>query len=240
MSISFELSECIDNLDFISNIEPNHKPCFNTKTTIGSDSWFTTIRRRWSGEKGEKGVIHVNAILDSCDHHYRMCYNIRSGIESRDYNIRSGIDLVGKSNNNPNLDMMRDLSRALRNSIKGFDNLILTYKDQEKVAEIYTECKNRVIQLDRDIINYINMVNHMDTNHMDNTNTDTDTDDTDTDDSNTEYTEWGSFGSFHSEKKSMLVSMLDSEDSSSDHRGSFFTTNNMILLKEGKRIRIHQ
>src|SRR5665648_508659 len=102
-------TQCIDILTFISNIKENDKPCYNTKTTINKNAWFVTIQRRWSGEKGENGITYVNNILDSCDKYYRMCLN--------------NVDSVSYDQN--------QLTTVLKDSIKGFDNLIGTYSDQK-------------------------------------------------------------------------------------------------------------
>jgi predicted RNA-binding protein with EMAP domain len=51
--------------EFISNIPENSKPCFNDKTFTNLDEWFVTIRRRYKGEKGEKGVIHLEKLIET-------------------------------------------------------------------------------------------------------------------------------------------------------------------------------
>lgn len=115
-------NECIDILIFISTIKPNDKPCYNTKTTIHKNAWFATLQRRWGGEKGEKGIVYINNVLDSCDKYYRMCLN-KSGFNNNDI-----------------------LLSALYDSLKGFDNLINTYSDQKTVADSYKNCKDKIIK----------------------------------------------------------------------------------------------
>ena len=117
-----DISECISLLNFISKIPKNHKPCYNSKTTVSKSGWLVTMRRRWYNEKGENGILYVTKILNRCDNHYRMCYDI----ESKD---------------------IKNLTTALRNSVIGFDNLIETYGDQGSMADDYTKCKERVIIL---------------------------------------------------------------------------------------------
>ena len=116
------VSECISELEFISTIPKNHKPCYNSKTTISTSGWFVTLKRRWNNEKGEEGVLYVKKLLDSCDDIYHMCYEVES-------------------------DDIQDLTNALGSSVLGFDNLIDTYSDQPKVKDDYIECKNKVLSI---------------------------------------------------------------------------------------------
>lgn len=101
---------CIKVMKFISTIKINHKPCFNSLTTIDKNAWFTTFKRRWSGEKGEKGILYFKEILCSCDKLYRMC-----------------IFDVG------------DLLDLYQDSIPGIENLINTYPEQTTVCDGYKE-----------------------------------------------------------------------------------------------------
>ncbi len=110
----------LENLDFISKIPKNTKPCFSTKSLIHTDEWFVTFRRRLKGEMGEMGVLYVNKLLNSCDKYYRMC--------KLDSNI---------------------LKKALIKSLQGLQNLSHTYKKdkQHSVSESYNNCYNQVIKL---------------------------------------------------------------------------------------------
>lgn len=114
------INRLIEDLEFISNIPKNAKPCFASKSLIYTDEWFATIRRRLNGEKGEKGVLYVKTLLNSCDKHYRMC------------------KLDG-----------RKLLSALKVSLKGIQNLIYTYRQdsQLSVSEDYRECYIKVEKL---------------------------------------------------------------------------------------------
>ena len=114
--------ECIKVMKFISTIEIDYKPCFNSLTTINKNAWFTTLKRRWNGEKGEEGILYVNKILCSCDKLYRMCL------------------------------IERDVLLGLyEDSVIGLDNLIITYSDQESVCDGYRKIKETVVDAITDI-----------------------------------------------------------------------------------------
>lgn len=51
--------------EFIGIIPKNSKPCFNDKTFTTPDEWFATIKRRYKGEKGEKGVIYLEKLIET-------------------------------------------------------------------------------------------------------------------------------------------------------------------------------
>jgi len=137
-SLSNGLLETIRDLEFISKIEENQKPLYNTKNTIAKNAWFVTIRRRFAEEKGEKGIIHVNRVLDSCDLYYRMCLSDKNNMLLP--NLLSNLSL---------------LKLSLESSVPGFNNLINTYSDQEKVCKDYKLCKERVIDLYQCIDKYL-------------------------------------------------------------------------------------
>ena len=136
-SISFDLQDCIKTLNFISDIPENHKPCYNSMTSIAKDAWFTTVRRRWGGEKGENGIIHVTNILDSCDHHYRMC--LQSTLKR------------GNTNRTEGIETLKRLRDTLVKAGQGFDNLINTYSDQPEVSNDYKNLRYRVNIMVKDI-----------------------------------------------------------------------------------------
>lgn len=128
---TIELSECIEILEFIGSIPENHKPCYNTRTTIETNSWFTTVRRRWGGEKGEYGVVYVNNIIDSCDYYYNKA--LETVVETK------------------NTEILRLLKGSLIKSISGIDNLIKTYSDQNIVSEDYKAIKTRINEMILDL-----------------------------------------------------------------------------------------
>ncbi len=227
--VSFEISKCIENLEFISSIPENHKPYYNSKSTISTNSWFTTVRRRWGGEKGEEGIIHVNNLRDSCDHHYRMCLKSLNGpVSEKDYIIET----------------MQKLRTALDNSVIGFDNLINTYRDQKEVSDDYKESKKKVIALSKEIGQTLHQLN----NSSDNNTSENIEDEVSSENSNsssgygfTDYISgWGVMDDYDypydSEKNPIVLSSMDSTVLSS--KPSFFTTNNMVLMKTRRKKRL--
>tara|TARA_R110001599_G_scaffold244648_2_gene444674 strand:+ start:2341 stop:2712 length:372 start_codon:yes stop_codon:yes gene_type:complete len=49
--------------EFIASIPKNTKPCFNDKTLVQTGEWFVTFKRRYKGEKGERGILHVENLI---------------------------------------------------------------------------------------------------------------------------------------------------------------------------------
>jgi len=117
---NLEISVILKELEFISEIQEKYKPCFSDKSSIKSDAWFATIRRRMKGEKGEKGVIYINQILDSCDFYYRMCDDFK---------------------------FLKTLRDHLKNAQMGVKRLIETYNDQKIVQKGYLESSKQIIHL---------------------------------------------------------------------------------------------
>ena len=49
--------------EFIASIPKDAKPCFNDKTFVKTDEWFVTLKRRYKGEKAEKGIIFLENLI---------------------------------------------------------------------------------------------------------------------------------------------------------------------------------
>ena len=222
--VSFEISKCIENLEFILSIPKNHKPYYNSKSTISKNSWFTTVRRRWGGEKGEYGIIHVNKVICSCDRHYRMCLKSLNGpVSEKDYITET----------------IQNLYTALYNSVVGFDRLINTYNDQKEVSDDYKESKKKVIALSKEIGQTLDQLN----NSSDNNNNNSENSENSDSSSGYELVDyisgWGVMDDnydYDSEKNPIVLSSMDSTGLSS--KPSFFTTNNMVLMKTRRKKRL--
>jgi hypothetical protein len=219
-SISFDLAECIKTLEFIKNIPQKHKPCYNSKTTISKEAWFSTVRRRWGGEKGEYGIIYVDKILDSCNYHYRMC--LQSSLSSE--------------NKNEYIDTLRRIKDALSGSIVGFENLIRTYSDQGEVSTNYDKCKNRVNDMILDISHDIRQLSVVrDTLVLSE-------DPEEYDSSATDYTStgWGYLSDDNDlcdiKKKNMAITSLAPIGVSKIIKQKFFTANNIVLMRTKNNI----
>lgn len=105
--------------EFISDIPENVKPCFYDKTYNYSNEWFVTLKRRYKGEKGEKGVVYINKLIDDTMDYYKDSIDVNS---------------------------LRKIKETLQKSIKGLNNIIETYKkdDQERVSKDYMTCLEKI------------------------------------------------------------------------------------------------
>ena len=146
------VEQCIKVMNFIASIPINSKPCYNSLTYIQKSGWFTTIRRRMNGEQGERGIIYINNILNSCNeflHDKNNNKNKTPNTKNKTPNTK---------NKNKNTNTLLELKFALDNSISGFNNLIMTYNDQPIVMNDYEKCKNKVIDMSNRIKTILNMI----------------------------------------------------------------------------------
>ena len=110
-----------DEWKFISGIPKGTKPCFYDKSLVSINEWFVTFKRRWKGEKGEKGVLYVENLLETTE----------KTIPCLDINA------------------LRNLKEILHSAILGLGNLVYTYKvdEQVSVSESYFLLGKRVEKL---------------------------------------------------------------------------------------------
>lgn len=110
---------------FIGNIPKGAKPCFYDKSLIYINEWFPTLRRRWKGEKGEKGVIYVENLLEMSS------------------KLVTCLDING----------LKNFKEILQSVTIGLQNLVYTYKvdEQESVSKSYRELTIKVEKLIEDI-----------------------------------------------------------------------------------------
>lgn len=118
----------LDEWQFVCDIKKGEKPCFNDKTFIEMNAWFVTWRRRYKGEKGEKGIIYLDNLIE---------------------NTSAFIKKDEITN-----EFLKKLKDVLQNSILGINNLSYTYKidNQEQVAKDYSNLIDKIEK----IILYIN------------------------------------------------------------------------------------
>lgn len=112
--------------EFISKIPKDMKPCFSDKTLIGCNEWFSTFKRRYKGEKGERGVIYVKQLIDSTENYIKSADNIS----------------------------VKKLKDLIENSLEGMKNLVETYKkdQQDQVSKDYEELLEKVKIIIKNII----------------------------------------------------------------------------------------
>lgn len=115
-----------EDWEFISNIPLNVKPCFYDKTYTYLNEWFVTLKRRYKGEKAEKGIIYLNNLIDKTNDYYKDSFDINS---------------------------LKALKEILQKCINGISNLVETYKKdgQEEVSKDYDKCLDRVKSMIKDI-----------------------------------------------------------------------------------------
>ena len=113
--------EMFDDWKFIAGIPKGTKPCFYDKSLVYINEWFVTFKRRWKGEKGEKGVLYVENLLETTE----------KTISCLDINA------------------LRNLKEVLLSAVLGLGNLVYTYKvdEQVSVSESYAILSRRVEKL---------------------------------------------------------------------------------------------
>lgn len=122
------MKSVFEEWEFVKSIPINSKPCFYSKTFIGVNDWFVTLRRRWNGEKGEKGVVYLENLINTT----------MKILESE----------------NISTDELKKMKKLLEESILGLNNLVCTYTidNQKSVAEEYGKIiknvKNIVTEID--------------------------------------------------------------------------------------------
>lgn len=113
------LKEIFDDLEFISKIPKNAKPNFSDKTFTCTNEWFSTIKRRYKYERGEKGMIYVSTLVENI---YK-CYKT--------------------------LDMssLKILKEKLSDASVGLNNIICTYKIDEQ-PEVWKNYHNSLEKIE--------------------------------------------------------------------------------------------
>ena len=99
------LKEFLDDLEFIAKIPKNSKPNFSDKTYTSTNEWFSTIRRRYKYERGEKGVIYISTLVENINITFKT------------------LDICS----------LKILKEKLIEAMIGLNNIIYTYKIDEKI-----------------------------------------------------------------------------------------------------------
>ncbi len=113
--------EIFDEWKFIAGIPKGTKPCFYDKSLVSINEWFVTFKRRWKGEKGEKGVLYIENLVETTEKTI-VCLD---------------------------LNALRNLKEVLHSAIFGLNNLVYTYKvdEQNSVSESYCDLSKAVEKL---------------------------------------------------------------------------------------------
>lgn len=122
-SIPLTLQNLLADLDFLSQIERNMKPCCNDRVLVDADSWSGAFYRFFKGESRMNVISKVEQIVN----------NTVEAIENQKYNEHLGLTI-----------------NALYKASNGILNLSYTYEsDPNMKARINVQLKNINIQLDR-------------------------------------------------------------------------------------------
>ena len=131
-------NEIFNEWKFIKSIPIGAKPCFYDKSFVYINEWFPTLKRRYKGEKAEKGVLHVTNLIQKTKQYYKG-----------------------------HVEFLNILKKHLIDSLKGLDNLIDTYSkdEQEEISKNYIELskeiENMIIEIETIIKNRTNFFNYL-------------------------------------------------------------------------------
>ena len=117
------LKEIFEDLDFIASIPRDAKPNFSDKTLVYNDEWFTTFRRRMKFERGEKGIVYIETLIEEIKIYDKsICLNFED---------------------------QKILKEKLIGAKEGLDNLVQTYinDNQHEVANSYKKCGIKLLKL---------------------------------------------------------------------------------------------
>ena len=122
-SIPAALQSLLADLDFLSQIKRNMKPCCNDRVLVDADSWSGAFYRFFKGENRQNVISKVEQIVN----------NAVEAIENQKYNEHISLTI-----------------NALYNASNGITNLAYTYEnDPNMKAKINVQLKNIEIQLVR-------------------------------------------------------------------------------------------
>ena len=131
--------EIFDDWKFIANVPKGAKPCFYDKSLIYINEWFPTLRRRWKGEKGEKGVMYVENLLE-------MSIKVAECLD---------------------INALRNFKEILRLATMGLQNLVYTYKVDEQISvsnsygDLFLKVEKLIEDIDQHIRNKSNFFSHV-------------------------------------------------------------------------------
>ena len=122
-SIPVSLQAQLADLDFLSQIERNMKPCCNDRVLVNSESWTGALYRFFKGESRMTAITKVEQIVN----------NAIEAIENEKYQEHISLTI-----------------NSLYNASNGLLNLSYTYEnDPNMKARINVQIKNINIQLER-------------------------------------------------------------------------------------------
>tara|TARA_R110001599_G_scaffold130823_3_gene306275 strand:+ start:667 stop:1287 length:621 start_codon:yes stop_codon:yes gene_type:complete len=121
-SIPVSLQSLMADLDFLSQIQRNMKPCCNDRVLVDSESWTGAFYRFFKGESRLNVITKVEQIV----------HNAIEAIETQKYQEHLSLTI-----------------NSLNNALNGILNLLYTYEnDPNMKARLNVQIKNVNIQLD--------------------------------------------------------------------------------------------
>lgn len=122
-SIPTSLQIILADMNFISQIQRNMKPCCNDRVLVDADSWSGAFYRFFKGESRLGVITKVEQIVNSAI----------EAIENQKYNEHISLTV-----------------NALNSSLSGIENLLFTYQnDPNMKARLNVQIENINIQLNR-------------------------------------------------------------------------------------------
>lgn len=156
-NIKDSITKIKPELEFIASISANHKPCFSTKTTIDKNSWLVTLKRRWNGEKGEKGVKYIADILKECNQIRNYCTDLqpKECLELKSSNCIKMTEDISEELFKEFEETINDFIDILTCSCRGLAKLVDTYNDQKNISKQYAQIRFQMIQIINDLSTWL-------------------------------------------------------------------------------------
>jgi len=122
-SIPVSLQSLMADLDFLSQIKRNMKPCCNDRVLVDSESWSGAFYRFFKGESRLNVITKIEQIV----------HNAIEAIENKKFQEHLTLTI-----------------NSLNSALSGLENLLYTYQnDPNMKARLNVQIKNVNIQLDR-------------------------------------------------------------------------------------------
>ena len=110
--------------EFISLIPKNVKPCFIDKTFVSVDEWFVTFKRRYKGEKAEKGIMYLENLIETTNF-YKKDEKLLELLEKSIYGIENLCETYRK-------DGQYEVSENYKNCINKIKDLLIEKGKKKK------------------------------------------------------------------------------------------------------------
>ena len=122
--MNFDIDQILEFWKFVSNISNDEKPCFSTKKSVCSSSWYGSFYRYWNNESRNDCLNRISKNINKCELFIKNCikYNLFKNKEN---------GLPGDKYNKIGSHKMIILSHYIYQSIFAIGKLIKTYPESE-------------------------------------------------------------------------------------------------------------